>query len=357
MPEAPLESAELAAAEWVLLRERGLSRRQKKEFARWLQADERHAPMYAKLEKTWGILDRAAPAALAASHAAAPARSTNAPLLKWMPLTLAAAAAIAIGLFVTSPVRGPQAFAQNLATSMGGFTKKNLPDGSVIRLNTDTALEIDYTATERRVRLLRGEAGFAVAKDPERPFIVRVAGVDVRAVGTAFNVRLEPGRLEVLVTEGRVGVEDAINGGSLLEDPAAPSATNADVTNADPKRTSFRPEPPVLTAGQRVILSQAALVAAAKAVVAPVTREEITRALAWQQPQLNFTDEPLENIVAEFNRYSHHKLVVADARLAAQRFGGKFPADDCDSLVRMLEENFDVRVERTETETVLHLRH
>jgi transmembrane sensor len=312
--------------------------------------------MYAKLEKTWGLLDRAAPAALGALHIAAPARHTDSPLLKWMPLTLGVAAAIAIGLFVTNPVRGPQAFAESLATSMGGFTKKNLPDGSIIRLNTDSALEIAYTATERRVRLHRGEAGFAVAKDPERPFIVRVGSIDVRALGTAINVRLEPGRLEVLVTEGRVGVEDAINGGSLLEDPAAQLATNADVTNADPERIAFRPEPPVLTAGQRAILSQAALVETAKAVVAPVTREDITRALAWQQRRLNFTDEPLENIVAEFNRYSHHKLIVADPRLAAQRFGGKFPADDCDSLVRMLEENFGVLVERTETETVLHLR-
>ena len=81
-----------------------------------------------------------------------------------------------------------------------------LDDGSVAELNRGAEIEVNYTVAERRVVLRRGEALFTVAKNPARPFVVRAGGVDVRAVGTAFNVKLAGPNLEVLVTEGTVHV-------------------------------------------------------------------------------------------------------------------------------------------------------
>jgi transmembrane sensor len=66
-----------------------------------------------------------------------------------------------------------------------------------------------------------GEAHFFVEKDPQRPFVVNAAGIDVRAVGTAFNVRIDPAAVEVLVTEGRVRVDPAVP----HDDPAAPAVS------------------------------------------------------------------------------------------------------------------------------------
>jgi len=68
-----------------------------------------------------------------------------------------------------------------------------------------------------------------------------------------------------------------------------------------------------------------------------------------------YADAPLSEIIADFNRYNQHKLVVADARLAERRFGGTFPAGDYASLVQLLEKTFGVVVERRERETLLRL--
>ncbi|MES2694122.1 MAG: FecR domain-containing protein, partial [Verrucomicrobiota bacterium] len=76
-------------------------------------------------------------------------------------------------------------------------------------------------------------------------------------------------------------------------------------------------------------------------------------ALAWHNRRLEFSNEPLGTIAAEFNRYNRHQLTIDDPELATQRFGGKFSSDDIAALVRLLELNFGVTVERRDNETVL----
>jgi transmembrane sensor len=173
------------------------------------------------------------------------------------------------------------------------------------------------------VRLGRGEAFFTVAKNPARPFIVTVAGVDVRAVGTEFNVRLHLDAVEVVVREGRVRVDDASNGGSLLAPSAEPAATDA--------------ARDILDAGHRVTIPVSA---APKPVVAvtpePMAVPEIERTLAWREERLVFEAAPLSAIVAEFNRYSRRPMVLADAELAQRRFGGTFDARDSRTFLDLL---------------------
>jgi transmembrane sensor len=211
-----------------------------------------------------------------------------------------------------------------------------LPDGSLIQLNTDSAVEVAYTLDERRVALSRGEAHFTVAKNPARPFIVSVAGVDVRVVGTVFNVRLRNAAVDVLVTQGKVRVDSP--GGA-----AAGNRPSAEEPQAE------------LTAGQKLSIDLH-LPAMPLTKRAELSTVEIKQALAWQSRRLDFDAAPLEEIVAEMNRYNRHKLVVADPRLNSQRFGGSFPAGDCATIVRMLEANFGVVAERVQDETRLRLK-
>ena len=83
------------------------------------------------------------------------------------------------------------------------------------------ALKVNYTKALRRVELVSSEAHFNVAKDADRPFIARVRGIDIRAVSTAFNVRLTDQSVQVIVTEGKVQVtalptERGIEGRNVL---------------------------------------------------------------------------------------------------------------------------------------------
>jgi transmembrane sensor len=119
------------------------------------------------------------------------------------------------------------------------------------------------------------------------------------------------------------------------------------------------PSPPqetALAAGQAIAVPREGHVSAVTRPATPetMTAGEIQRALAWQERRLDFVSVPLSTMVAEFNRYNRHKLVIADLALESQHFGGSFRADDPIGFVRVLEANFRVVAEPREGET--HLR-
>jgi len=90
-----------------------------------------------------------------------------------------------------------------------------LPDGSVVTLNTDSLIEVQYTQTERTILLLRGEGHFEVAANEARPFLVCAGDQVVRAVGTAFNVELSAtSDVEITVTEGTVTIGTMLQPGT-----------------------------------------------------------------------------------------------------------------------------------------------
>lgn len=325
--DAAIEVIELEAAEWLVRRDHGLSAADRRELERWLAADPRHGKAWARLGETWRLLD-----AVPAERVALPSRRGR--RAWWAAVPLAAAAALAVVFLPMKNGERAQPESRRAATAVGEWEVLTLADGSRVRLNTASEVTVDFSAAERRVTLLRGEASFEVTRDAARPFVVRAGEVDVRVVGTVFNVRQDARAVEVLVVEGRVEVDNA--GATALA-----------------REERARAEPRVLTAGQRATIARGAGEGARAASVAEVAPAESARALAWHHRQLEFSEEPLAKIAAEFNRYNTHRLVVADAELGEQRFGGKFPANDFAGLVRLLELNFGVVAERREHETVL----
>jgi transmembrane sensor len=336
------EVIEAAAAAWLSLRDRGMDATETAEFVRWLQQDPQHATVFAELDRTWKDFDRlaAVPTADAPEpdgDLLAPRRRRHHRTVVWT--ALGAAAAVALGLFAITHARNPRHTAE---TAVGAFQKLDLPDGSIAQLNTDSAIDAAFTATERRVRIVRGEVFFSVTKDPARPFIVTSGLVAVRAVGTAFNVRQRDAAVEVLVTEGRVRVDDSRQSQSLLPSSAPPT------------------EHQLLVAGELAIVSLSARIsdtAQAAATVTKISAAEVQRALAWQERRLEFEAVPLADVIREFNRYNRRQLVIADAQLAAKRFSGAFRADGYESLVRLLEMDFGVTATNRASEIVLRIGH
>ena len=336
------EAIEATAAVWLSLRDRGLSAAETAEFVRWLQLDPRHAAVFEELDRTWKSCDRVAALQPATPHSPAdadllaPRARPRRPARKlaWA-AGLAAAAAIAV--LLAPRLLSPRHTAE---TAIGALQKLDLPDGSVALLNTDTAIDAAFTATERRVRIVRGEVFFTVAKDAARPFVVTAGTVAVRAVGTAFNVQRHHGSVEVLVTEGRVRVTDAADGRSLL-----------------PKRETEAVEPPLLAAGERAVVPTASAAdgraSPELATVVPVAPAALQRALAWQERRLEFDETPLADIARQFNRHNRVQLVVDDPQLAQQRFSGVFRADGHESFLRLLQEDFGVQVTRRGAEITL----
>ena len=91
-------------------------------------------------------------------------------------------------------------------TAHGEQTVAQLPDGTELRLNTDSAVTVRYTRSERVVEIARGQALFTVARDDHRRFRVAAGDVHVLAVGTQFDSYRKPDATIVTVVEGSVAV-------------------------------------------------------------------------------------------------------------------------------------------------------
>ncbi|MBK8858784.1 MAG: FecR domain-containing protein [Opitutaceae bacterium] len=326
LPKFPDPIVEAAAA-WALKNDRGLTAAEQDEFSQWLAVSAAHRSAYAEARWGWEELDRLV--GLQSSVHAVPDPDLLAPprrrLLRFaLPAVLVLAAAVVVGLFLIRPGAVPaNDEIAGSAHTLALIEQRELSDGSVIELNRGAVVTEHFTAGQRLVRLVRGEAHFKVAKDAARPFVVEAAGVAVRAVGTAFNVRLGAASVEVLVTEGRVQVADAVRGQSLL---------GAQVDG----------QPPVLAAGQSATVD---LAPTAVPQVATVSQAEIEQRLAWQPRLLDFTDTPMPEIVAEFNRRNPVRLILDDAALEQMRLSAAFRSDNVDGFVRLMESDFGLRAE------------
>lgn len=331
-----------AAITWLTERDDGFSPAREREFAQWLRADPRHAATVARLEQTLGLLgelpefrseintafNRAAP--VVAFPPASAEQPTLAPApRRWSRAFVRAglAAALAFGSFVGwRALQPPREI--HFTTTVAGYERARLDDGSTLELNAASAVRVQFTAAERHVKLESGEAHFAVAHDTARPFIVSAGGIAVRAVGTAFNVRYATGGdIEVTVTEGKVRI-----GQSGPESSAAESA-------------------PLVTAGQRIVLPHHAPLPA----VEQVDPAALRAALAWQSRLADFAEAPLADVIARFNARSRIQLLIADETLADRRIGGTFALDEAEAFVRLLERDGEIIGERR-GETEIHLR-
>lgn len=196
-------------------------------------------------------------------------------------------------------------------TAVGELRSILLDDGSRVLLNTDTNVRVDFDAKRRSVEIRGGEALFEVVKDPGRPFVVRVGGSEVIAVGTAFSVRFVDGpkqedALTVMLIEGQVNVR--------------PTAGRADAL-APKEAVTLKP-------GDRLTLDYRPS-ANVSALESKLDRPDIERAMAWKRNELAFKDTPLVDAIEEINRYSRTQITWSDeVELAKLDVSGVFKTGD-----------------------------
>lgn len=192
-----------------------------------------------------------------------------------------------------------------------------LPDGSKVELAPRSFMSVRYTRTERRISLRGGEAYFNVVHNPKWPFLVSVNDIEVRDVGTTFNIRDADHHTVVMVATGAV-----------------------DVYSADtmPRQEGVRATvPPVrVTAGHEVKWDDGSR---------PVVREaSVQRTLAWRQGRLDYIDEPLSAVIADVNRYLNHPVLIKTRSIGNFAFTGTVFTKSASEWVRALPSEFPVRV-------------
>lgn len=311
------------AAAWLVKHDRGLTAGEQDEFFQWLAADPQHGAWYSRHRGGWNRLDGIA--AWRPEHSAEPNPDVLARPLRipaWIrPASVALAACVVLGLSVALwPGRElVPATAAPLAVqaTTGGYERRQLEDGSVLELNHGATVDVNFSPGERRIALRGGEALFTVARDTRRPFVVRAGGVEVRAVGTAFNVRLASGEVEVLVTEGRVQVAP----------PSAPPTASA----------------PLVSAGERAVV---ALTANAVPQISRASAQQLARVRAWQPQLLDFSSTPLAEVIAELNRRNRVQLVLEHPASAAVPIVASIRSDNLEGFVNLVAAAAGLQAER-----------
>ncbi len=223
-------------------------------------------------------------------------------------VALALAGILSAGLWSVYGVKRPEYF----ATAVGEQSTVSLQDGSVVELNTDTAISVIMSAGRRSISLEKGEAYFSVAKDPSRPFYVDVGVGFVRVTGTKFNVKRQAGAAKVALFEGSISMGVRAEEGRRNE-------------------IALRP-------GQHGLLHASGAIDVAQMGSA----EEPD---AWRDGKVRFNEAPLTEVVAEFNRYSRVRLVIADKDLRTLTLSGVFRIKDRDALLFALREHLHIAAE------------
>ena len=303
------------AALWAVRVDRGLSAEEDALLDAWLAQDVRHAGAFAKARAVSLLTDRARAFGTGADKMLAQdeptAEEPRSAISRRYALWMSAAAATAGFWFVLGAL--PRYLRErSYETGIGETRVVPLEDGSLVTLNTQSKVTVAYSAQRRDISLVSGEALFDVAKDKERPFVVLAGGMQVRAVGTSFTVKLVPNEpVQVLVREGVVEVK------------------RPDVPTAPPVR---------MAAGSQALAPDNAPIVAAS-----LTPSEVDKALAWRVGRLVFEGETLRNAAADFARYSDTRIVIDDPAVSNMTITGLFVSNDPVGFAKAVAQSLNLR--------------
>jgi len=343
-PERPRIQEE--ASYWLIRLDSGpLSDEDAKAFSEWLHASSHHTDAVIELCKVWDNME-----ILSELSVLFPFSSKTTPVHEktrflHRPVLLFAAAVVlflvttVVFVQVQSRMGESKETASRLyevayQTAVGEQKSIMLPDGSSANLNTDSLVVINFSNHQRGIRLVRGEAYFKVAHEPDRPFLVHAADGIVRAVGTAFSVRIRGMNMEVTVTDGKVELA------SVLPDKIQVQMDNlSEIISVESLIT--------LEAGQTADFSNNA-----EQLVMFVEPEVISRKLSWQHGLLEFKGETLEEVVSEISRYTDIRIIISDESIRNIRIGGYFRAGEVEALLSVLQNGFPVEIKRIDNSLI-----
>ncbi|MEE8345383.1 MAG: FecR domain-containing protein [Woeseiaceae bacterium] len=306
---ARLDAGELSAEDLIELRD-------------WATASPAHLRELWRLGDIWKSLDTLA---VLSGLLAKPTNSTR---RSWRPLAIAASAAVilvAVSIFFAGVLTvEPIELAAAYTTDIGEQTSIEPGEGSTINLNTGSQMTVEYSSSQRLVRLARGEAFFEVASEDERPFIVETPFASVVVTGTAFLVRVEASGLEVLVKEGNVELHER-SGGPARDAPIVAKLKAGELAMIDDSGSTH---------------------------IGVIEPEKMIRKLGWRDGMLMFDGETLGEVVREVSRYTSVRIVIDSPALREQRIGGYFKVGEVEDLLGTLQSDFGIEVHRVDDSEV-----
>jgi transmembrane sensor len=329
-PESsPTPAQEEAAEAWLLrLASGAMSADELAQFKRWLERDAGNRAAFAQVRSLWyslgvfrqdfGLEDweeqgsgSAAVLPTTATHGndGRLSKSTRSGHRRLAWATIAALIACVLGVAGMS-TDFAALFLADYRTGVGAQASVTLSDGSVVHLNTDTAIAVRYTHNRRLVRLVRGEAAFVVAPDPIKPFRVVAEDGVTQAMGTTFLVRKSTDQVIVTFADGTVVVHANVAAQvSGLMEGVGPWVS--------------------LRGGEQISYGGAEGLGRVQTV-------DVEQVSAWRLGKLIFDGGPFAEAIAELDRYLPGRILIVKGHLGETRVGGIFNLSELDDAIAAL---------------------
>lgn len=325
------------ACDWIAKIDRGLSESETSQFQEWLYEKPEHLTQMLKTAKMWDKMDDLERLSDIFPQNQVKLKKSS---LVWGSLAASLILAFTLTLNNVSEVfnHNPppivlQPVVSTYQTKTGEIDTITLPDSSVLVLNTNTIVHMKYTNDVRVLELQQGEIHIDVAHDESRPLSVLANGKMIQAVGTSFNVEVTADLVELIVTEGKVLVENK-----------STNQFKADIAN---HKIKLPQSSLAVSKGEKVDLDIDKKSVAIKEVIklAPI---DIISSLSWQERKLIFRGETLAYVVDEISRYTDLKIELDnDEKLKKTNVVGVFKTGDVTELLAEFKKHFNITHKKT----------
>lgn len=317
-------SVQAQAAAWIA-RLHGPNRTKEVEegLRRWLAEESEHAEAFELLTDLWekaAYLSRARIAPISSSR----------PVRPRVRVLRAALVAVVMALVAAGDYHMPNNGV--VTTGIDQFRSLILADGTRIRMDADTKLDVRYGARLRRVVIEQGQAYFHVVHRSDWPFIVIAAGHDIRDVGTKFDVRRQGDLMAVTLLQGEVTVSREPSKVQPIRAPAAAGQRGGRPRGAG---ATGAPRTITLAPGERVTFQGTRM--------RKIDWPSVAQVTAWLRGEVMLENTSLADAAADLNRYSRLRIVIRDPAVASIRVSGVVQAGASRSFAAAVARSYRLR--------------
>jgi len=302
------------AVEWHLqLHSAAASDADRANFVAWQHQNSTHALAYSRIERMWGkfsvVEPNAAKVSIESALQSGKAIKKIAQHGKGIALSLVAI----ISAYSAVQTQPAQIWLAENKTAIGEQRSMTLADGSTLMLNTNTALDIDFSDRQRLIKLYQGEVLITVAKDKSRPLIIATAQGTARALGTIFNVKTAEETTQVTVVESKV---------ETCTNPSLFSFSQKACITLQPNQ------------GANFTSSQ----------IDSASNIDAENIASWSTGTLAMDNQPLNQVLTELQRYSKAQIQFNADEISNMRVSGVLPLNNMSQSLNLLAGKLPIQI-------------
>lgn len=231
----------------------------------------------------------------------------------------------------------------SISAPRGSKSKVELPDGSTVWLNSDSELRYPgIFADNQREVFLTGEAYFDIAKNEAAPFFVRANSIEIKVLGTKFNVKSYPeeGTIETTLEEGLINISRVGSEQNFLLKPKQKAVfvkRYGKINTSGPVIDELKEVKPIKRKEQFILAEN-------------VETEMYT---SWKDQSLIFKSEAFEQLVVKMERWYNVEIIIENERLRTKKLTGSFDKQTIEQALEALKVSFNFKYEINKNQIII----